>query len=126
MWVKPKQPTGAEKRRKRDGRLTNSDLNRKFIRATAKPKSKPSGAQEAEQPEGPAPGKADEAGEPGEERPVLEETGGVEPGSTTEPGAGSQAFEESFDKEQADSSQLDLIADALCVRLGWGVHDPEI
>ena len=39
MWVK--QPSGAEKRKRRNGRFTNSELNRAAIRASAKPKSKP-------------------------------------------------------------------------------------
>ena len=40
MWFK--KLTGAEKRKNRDGRNTNAELNRKTIRATAKCKSKPS------------------------------------------------------------------------------------
>lgn len=43
MWFK--KPTGAEKRKNRDGRNTNSEKNRKTIRATAKCKSKPSQSQ---------------------------------------------------------------------------------
>lgn len=47
MWSKT---NGATKRKNRDGRRTNSELNRKTIRATAKCKSKPS------KPEGPSSG----------------------------------------------------------------------
>ena len=124
MWVK--QPSGAEKRKRRNGRLTNSELNRATIRASAKPKSKPTarpkttGAEGTEQQGSSALEKSD-ATSSGVKSARSEE----KESEVTLPAAGSQS--KAFEKNsETATGQLHPVAQLLCKKLGWGPYDPEL